>query len=55
MMFRFRSAAVLSLALAAPAAAAQHQHAPAHEQLGTVDFATSCSAEAVMGLTSTAS
>ncbi len=62
MMFCFRSAAVLSLALATPSAAAQHQHAPAttpaqapaphahaaagHEQLGTVAFATSCSAEA---------
>ena len=54
MMFRFRSAVLLSLALAAPLAAGQpaaHQHthpagSPAHEQLGTVDFATSCSAAA---------
>ncbi|MEO5824014.1 MAG: hypothetical protein ABIT71_26200, partial [Vicinamibacteraceae bacterium] len=50
-----RSAVILSMLFAGPAAAGQHQH-PAtpspheagagHEQLGTVDFATSCSAEA---------
>ena len=47
--------ALTSLALAAPAAAGQHQHPAAphqhaagggHEQLGTVDFVTSCSAAA---------
>jgi len=52
----FPSAAVLSILLAAPAAAGPQQPAPAHqhpaggaahEQLGSVEFATSCGAEAV--------